>query len=76
VEHVFSRLDRIAKDSVRKDTDAPGSRLVLDAAFLVPRSKQSAFERECGRLATTAGTAGCELVLSGPWPAYHFVTRE
>ncbi len=76
VDYVFARLNRMAKDSVRKDTDAPGSRLVLDAAFLVPRSKQPAFERECARLASSAGGAGCELVLSGPWPAYHFVGRD
>ena len=76
VETVFARLDRIAKDSVRKDTDTPGSRLVLDAAFLVPRGKQPTFQRECARLAGSAGQSGCEIVLSGPWPAYHFVGRD
>ncbi len=73
VETVFSRLGKIAKDSVRKDTDSPGSRLALDAAFLVRRAREAAFEREAARLASTAADVGCELVLSGPWPAYHFV---
>ncbi len=73
VEQVYRRLDAVAKDSVRKPSDLPGSHLILDAAFLVARRKQAAFEREVERLATTASKAGCELVLSGPWPAYHFV---
>jgi gas vesicle protein GvpL/GvpF len=73
VEQVFERLDTLAKDSVRKRTDMPGSSLSLDAAFLVPRKKQQAFERAAERLALSTSRAGCDLVLSGPWPAYHFV---
>jgi hypothetical protein len=73
VERVFRRLDAIAKDSVRKHSDVPGSTLMLDAAFLVSRRKQGTFEREVARLAATTSRGGCDLVLSGPWPAYHFV---
>jgi hypothetical protein len=73
VEQVFRRLDAIAKESVRKQSDVPGSSLILDAAFLVARKRQAAFEREVARLAVTTSKAGCDLVLSGPWPAYHFV---
>jgi hypothetical protein len=73
VEDVFRRLGAVAKGSVRKPSDVPGSSLILDAAFLVPRARQRAFEREVGRLAKTTSKGGCELVLSGPWPAYHFV---
>jgi len=73
VEQVFRRLEAIAKQAVRKQADMPGSSLILDAAFLVPRTRQRRFEREVARLAATASTAGCDLVLSGPWPAYHFV---
>jgi hypothetical protein len=73
VEEVFVRLDAIARGSVRKHADVPGSRLALDAAFLVARTRQQAFEQRVGRLAAALGQAGCEIVLSGPWPAYHFV---
>lgn len=73
VEQVYRRLGEMAKASVRKEADLPGSHLVLDAAFLVARSKQARFEREADRLAASAGLTGCDLVLSGPWPAYHFV---
>jgi hypothetical protein len=76
VELVFRRLDAIAKDSVRKQSDMPGSNLVLDAAFLVPHRRQGTFEREVARLASATARAGCDLVLSGPWPAYHFVGRN
>jgi hypothetical protein len=76
VDRVFRRLDAIAKESVRKQSDLPGSTLVLDAAFLVPRRRRGTFEREVARLSSTTSTAGCDLVLSGPWPAYHFVGRD
>lgn len=73
VEQVFQRLDAIARDSVRKRSDVPGSQVMLDAAFLVSRRRQAAFEREVARLAARTAPTGCEIVLSGPWPAYHFV---
>lgn len=73
VEQVYRKLGDVAKESLRKEAGLPGSHLVLDAAFLVPRSQQPRFEREAARLAASAGSMGCDLVLSGPWPAYHFV---
>lgn len=73
VEDVHARLARIARATVRKDGDLPGTPLMLDAAFLVVRTKERAFHRELERLAATAARAGCDVVLSGPWPAYHFV---
>jgi hypothetical protein len=76
VEQVFRRLGAIARDAVRKQSDVPGSRLVLDAAFLVPRTKERAFEREVARLSASAANGSCELVLSGPWPPYHFVASK
>jgi hypothetical protein len=75
VEEVHRCLSRVAKASIRKEGDVPGTSLMLDAAFLVPRRKEKAFHREVTRLAAKAGRAGCEMVLSGPWPAYHFVAE-
>lgn len=76
VEQVFGRLERLARHAVRKRSDLPGSHLVLDAAFLVPRAKERAFDREISRLSANLSKAGCELILSGPWPPYHFVGSQ
>ena len=76
VEQVFERLGALAKDAVKKPSDLPGSHLVLDAAFLVARSRQRAFEREVAKLSASLSKGGCELVLSGPWPPYHFVAPK
>jgi hypothetical protein len=76
VEDVFRRLRGVARDSVRKSPDMPGSRLMLDSAFLVPRARHRAFEREVERLAKRATKGGCDLSVSGPWPAYHFISRR
>lgn len=75
VEEAYRRLARVARDAVRKEGDVPGSNLMLDAAFLVPAARQPLFARAARELARRAGAAGCELVLSGPWPAYHFVAE-
>jgi hypothetical protein len=42
--------------------------MVLDAAFLVVR--RDARRAEAARV---LGARGLELVLTGPWPPYHFV---
>ncbi|HSL23039.1 MAG TPA: GvpL/GvpF family gas vesicle protein [Vicinamibacterales bacterium] len=73
VEDAYRRLARVARAAVRREGDVPATSLMLDAAFLVPRSRQAMFAREASALARRASAAGCELVLSGPWPAYHFV---
>lgn len=59
----------------RRSTEqaAPGSRLLLDAAFLVPsrraRSFRAALTAEARRLQDT----GIVMALTGPWPAYNFI---
>lgn len=75
VENVHARLARIAKAAVRKEGDVPGTNLMLDAAFLVSRKKERTFQRELQRLSGRAAAAGCDVVLSGPWPPYHFVAE-
>jgi hypothetical protein len=75
VEEVHGRLSRISRASVRKEGEVPGTSLMLDAAFLVSRTKEKAFQRELRRLSVAAASAGCDVVLSGPWPAYHFVAE-
>jgi hypothetical protein len=50
-----------------------GARLVLDAAFLVPRERGRAFRAEVRRIARRLGPRGYRVTLTGPWPPYNFV---
>ena len=71
----FAELADGAADAVRREPAAPpeaGGRLLLDAAFLVPRQDGADFEAAVERCAARLAPRGCEVVLSGPWPPYHF----
>jgi hypothetical protein len=52
---------------------APGSRLLLDAAFLVPAQRKGAFRAAVQRSAKKLGKSGVSLSLTGPWPPYNFI---
>jgi hypothetical protein len=72
----FDALSAIARD-VRRRTDAPEavtSPPLLDAAFLVPAGRRARFRAAARRIATDCARAGAELTLTGPWPAYNFVS--
>jgi hypothetical protein len=47
--------------------------LLLDAAFLVPRSQSRAFTALARREQRALASKGCALTLTGPWPPYTFV---
>jgi gas vesicle protein GvpL/GvpF len=49
------------------------SRLLLDAAFLVPRGKAARFRTAAARQAKKISPAGFALQVTGPWPPYSFV---
>ena len=71
----FAELAEGAAEAVRREPAAPpeaGGRLLLDAAFLVPRQDGADFEAAVERCAARLAPRGCEVVLSGPWPPYHF----
>src|SRR3954471_12664601 len=74
----YERLRRRAKAARRRDRGAePGSTPpILEAAFLVPAGKRTAFKAEARRQAAAVGGAGAELTLTGPWPAYNFVAGD
>lgn len=61
----------------RRRTDieraAPGSRVLLDAAFLVPAQRASAFRAAVRRHTRALKRSGVAVSVTGPWPAYHFV---
>jgi hypothetical protein len=52
---------------------APGSRLLLDAAFLVPVRRAGAFRALQRKQARAFRTAGIVVSLTGPWPPYNFI---
>lgn len=51
----------------------PGSRLVLDAAFLVPASRSAAFRAAVRQHLQPLKRSGISADLTGPWPAYNFI---
>jgi hypothetical protein len=52
-----------------------GKRVLLDAAFLLPRRKAKAFQTAVRAEAKKVSGLHYQLTLTGPWPAYTFVTE-
>jgi hypothetical protein len=74
VDATFESLAQAADDARRRPPDAvDGTRLVLDAAFLVPPRRLPAFKRAARAGAAQLARHGYTLTLSGPWPPYNFV---
>ena len=74
VERAFEDLAAQAAEARRRE--APGeaaARLLLDAAFLVPREGAGAFEETVQRWSGELAGSACEVTLTGPWPPYNFV---
>ena len=76
VDGLFDRLTSSASAAMRRaPADASGGRgsLLLDAAFLVARTRAKTFGAAVAREARTLGRAGYAVTMSGPWPPYSFV---
>jgi len=58
---------------VLRETADSGVELVLNWAFLLPRSATTAFRAQIGELNAHHARRGLTLELSGPWPPYRFV---
>jgi gas vesicle protein GvpL/GvpF len=74
-EAAFERLQRLSRDTRRRDRrPEPGSNPpLLDAAFLVTSGSRARFRAEVRRQSASCASAGAEMTLTGPWPAYNFV---
>jgi Gas vesicle synthesis protein GvpL/GvpF len=73
---VVSALAAIARDVRQRPLTAvaaSGSRLLLDAAFLVPRTRERRFRAAVARQSRRLAPEGYAVHLSGPWPPYSFV---
>jgi hypothetical protein len=76
VASLFDRLAARASDAKRRSASelpAQGGPLLLDAAFLVPRARGTAFRSLAARESKALARQGYGLTLSGPWPPYTFV---
>jgi hypothetical protein len=74
---VFKDLSKHATDAVRRTSTeraAPGSRLLLDAAFLVAVKRSAGFKTALRRTLRGIEASGLSMSLTGPWPAYNFIT--
>jgi hypothetical protein len=70
---VMSREASEARRRTATEQAAPGSRLLLDAAFLVPVRRAAAFRSTLRKQARTLDAAGIVVSLTGPWPPYNFI---
>jgi len=78
VAGVFRAISRQASEARRrKDLEraTPGSRLLLDAAFLVKSAKTVAFRSAVRKHARALRSSGVSVSLTGPWPPYNFIGR-
>jgi len=76
VDDWHAALARAAREARRRAPvqQASGPRLLLDAAFLVRTEKNGAFRKAVERVRRGLGP-GYDLVLTGPWPPYNFVSE-
>jgi hypothetical protein len=75
-DRLYRTMAREATDARRRtatEQAAPGSRLLLDAAFLVPTGKAAAFRAALRRNIKGLGRSGLVVSLTGPWPPYNFI---
>jgi hypothetical protein len=73
---VYRRLRALADEGRRRALpDGAAPSLLLDAVLLVGTRTTRRLRREAARLGAEGASAGLEIVLTGPWPAYHFAAR-
>lgn len=76
VAELYDRLEgrsKLAKRRSPSELPGAGGPLLLDAAFLVARTKEAAFRARVLREARSLHTRGYGVILTGPWPPYSFV---
>jgi hypothetical protein len=76
VARLYDRLAakaRLARRRAASELPAQGGSLLLDAAFLVARSRARTFRALAAREARDLAPHGYQVDLTGPWPPYTFV---
>jgi Gas vesicle synthesis protein GvpL/GvpF len=75
VEAAFEELATLAEATRRRSAaELDGTRLALDAALLVDASREARLKQATRRVARTLAGHGYRLTMTGPWPAYNFVS--
>jgi hypothetical protein len=70
----MSREAAAARRRTSTERAAPGSRLLLDAAFLVPTRGANKFRSALRKHSTPLEGSGIIVSLTGPWPPYNFIS--
>jgi len=77
-EHIralASTLDEVTRDVRYRDDATRGTvPVLLDAAYLVPRRSEKRFRAQVRIKAQPLLARGCRVTVTGPWPAYSFVS--
>jgi Gas vesicle synthesis protein GvpL/GvpF len=74
-DEAYALLADVAADHRRRQQEASGViPPLLDAAFLVPVRRRARFRALAERAAEDVFQRGARLTLTGPWPAYNFVS--
>jgi gas vesicle protein GvpL/GvpF len=76
VGDLYDELSAHAGDATRRtaaELPVQGGSLLIDAAFLVPRTKTARFQAAVARRARALAPQGYTLSLTGPWPPYSFM---
>ena len=69
----FAGRARLARRRSPSELPDGGGALLLDAAFLVPKTREQSFRAQVEREARSLASHGYGLTLTGPWPPYSFV---
>jgi hypothetical protein len=72
---LFERFAKAASSATRRaPADIPATApLLLDAAYLVPRTRAASFRALVTRESRRLDAEGYQVTLTGPWPAYSFL---
>lgn len=75
-DRFYKAMSRKAAASHRRtslERAAPGSRLLLDAAFLIAAAKSATFKSAVRQQTRELRGSGVKVSLTGPWPPYNFI---
>jgi hypothetical protein len=77
-EEIHERLQALAADAhlmppQRPEASGHVGEMVMNGAYLVDDESLDGFRAEVAELQEAFASAGLELALTGPWPAYNFV---
>jgi hypothetical protein len=70
------KLAALAADAERRPPPPGGPRLLLEADYLVAKKKVAPFKKTIAREAQALEANGLTVMVTGPWPPYHFAAMS